>query len=114
MPRPSCEFACRSRYRVSYLCRLNFWTAASQLQPHIAEVQHFVRARLSDGPTKRLAACRLMRASLSEQGVLRVTAGQTSSTEMAMVEVDSLDCKLATANQGGVLFRAPYANTSGM
>ena len=99
---------------MSYLCQLYFLTSTGQRQPHIAEIQHFVRASRGDGQVKRLASCRLMKATVGEEGLLKVTPGQARSTESALVDIDMIDCKPVTAWDGPTLYGAPYANTSGM
>lgn len=99
--------------RISHYCRLPFLTSTSREQLYIAEVQRFVRASRLGAACKRLVVCRLMKASLT-RGMLKVTAAQLRSTEVAMVEIDMVDCKLVTAREGDVLYGMPYSNTSRM
>lgn len=100
--------------RVSFRCKLRFLTRNENEQPFIAEVQHFVRATRPDGTVKRLAVCRLMKAAESAAGLLKVSSVQQAAREVAMVEVDMIDCKLVTAESAGCLYGMVYGNTSGM
>lgn len=99
--------------RISYYCKVNFVLATEREQPYIAEVQCFVRASRPGVACKRLAVCRLMKASVM-RGMLKISAAQLRSTDIAMVEVDMIDEKLVTAHEGNVLYGMRYSNTSRM
>ena len=99
--------------RVSYYCRLLYWTRFNRQDMHIAEVLRFVRASRADLTTLRLAVCRVLKAIVSDEGqLLRVTAGQLATNNVAMVEIDMLDCKLVTAMLNAQLYGMAYGNTS--
>lgn len=101
-------------YRVSYFCKLRFIASTGAEHLHIAMVLNFIRATNADGLIKRLATCKLMRASQSIGHLLKCTAGQQAAAGVDLVEVDMLDEKLVTARRGGSLYGMPYGNTSGM
>ena len=102
-----------SACRVSHYCRVRFVTATGREDCFIAEVQCFVRASKPNTACQRLAVCRLMKASVT-RGMLKVTAAQLRSTDVRMVEVDMIDCKLVTARSRDALYGMPYCNTSRM
>ena len=95
------------------MCKLRFLTRHLNEQLYIAEVQSFLRVVKADGRTKRMAVCKLIRATESG-GLLKATAASQRAADTAVVEVDMVDCKLVTARDGGVLYGMTYGNTSGM
>ena len=99
--------------RVSYLCKLRFLTRNLHEQLYIAEVLSFLRVVKTDGATKRMAVCKLFKATESG-GLLKATAASQRAADTAIVEVDMVDCKLVTARDDGVLYGMTYGNTSGI